>query len=380
LHLHYLARQLSSRHEVRAVALWDNNRTDWLLGTTLRASSVERDYTVDGIPVRLIGFSAVEKARLLPPVIGYYAIQSVAIDWISNVLARKMLSLSRDVDIVQNGRIGREPISYASLNVARRLGVPFFLTPYHHPRWKGWLYRHFIRLYRLADGLIALTNAERQMLGALGVNMDKVFVTGMGPIVAQAADGERFLVQTGLTNPFVLFLGQHYSYKGFHELLRAAPRVWKRVPEAQFVFIGPAVGHSERLFKEADDRRIRRLGTLDLQLKSDALAACDVLCVPSLQESFGGVYTEAWVFGKPVIGCDIPAVSEVIENGVNGFLVDQRPDQIADRICELLLSPGVARRMGEAGRKKVQSQFTWEKIAARTEAAYSSVLQGQASA
>jgi len=255
--------------------------------------------------------------------------------------------------------------------------VPFFLTPYHHPRWQGWLYRHFIQLYRQADGLITLTNAEKGLLGDLGVNPDRVFVTGMGPIVAEGADGERFVERFGLGRPIVLFLGQHYAYKGFRELLLAAPRVWKREPGTQFVFIGPQVGGSERYFKEVDDPRIRRLGTVDLQTKTDALAACDLLCVPSRQESFGGVYTEAWVFGKPVIGCDIPAVREVIDNGVNGFLVEQHPDEIADRICELILSPGLSGQLGSAGRRKVEAQFTWEKIAARTEAAYSSVIEGR---
>jgi glycosyltransferase involved in cell wall biosynthesis len=58
-----------------------------------------------------------------------------------------------------------------------------------------------------------------------------------------------------------------------------------------------------------NDPRILELGSVDLQTKTDALEACTLLCLPSTQESFGGVYTEAWSFKKPVIGCDIPAVS-----------------------------------------------------------------------
>ena len=226
LHLHYLARQLSLSHEVSAVTLWDANRTDWLLGTTLRAPSVELDYSQDGIPVHRLGFSPSEKMRMLPAVAGYYLAQAPAIGWISTVLTEKILALGLRPDVVQNGRIGREPISFASMKIARELDVPFFLTPYHHPRWAGWLYRHFIRLYRCADGLIALTNAEKELLGELGVNRDRVFVTGMGPVVAERGDGKRFLDQYRLHQPLVLFLGQHYAYKGFRELLRAAPLVW----------------------------------------------------------------------------------------------------------------------------------------------------------
>jgi glycosyltransferase involved in cell wall biosynthesis len=120
------------------------------------------------------------------------------------------------------------------------------------------------------------------------------------------------------------------------------------------------------------------MGAVDLQTKTDALAACSVLCVPSSQESFGGVYTEAWFFEKPVIGCDIPAVREVIDNGVDGFLVRQDPAEIADRICQLLLNPAKAEKMGQAGRRKVIKNYTWDKIAQRTEAAYYAVLRGSA--
>jgi glycosyltransferase involved in cell wall biosynthesis len=107
-----------------------------------------------------------------------------------------------------------------------------------------------------------------------------------------------------------------------------------------------------------------------LQLKTDALAACALLCVPSTQESFGGVYTEAWSFGKPVIGCDIPAVAEVITDGQDGYLVDQEPEQIAERVCHLLLNPAQAEAMGQAGQHKVEAEYTWQRIAERTEEAY----------
>jgi glycosyltransferase involved in cell wall biosynthesis len=378
LHMHQVSRELSSRHDIRVVTLWDSNRTDWLLGTTVRAPSTAREYAVDGIQVHRLGFSPTEKAAMSPAVSLYYLAQAMAIGSISSRLAKKIRSIGFDPDIVHNGRIGREPLSFASLQVARGLGVPFFLAPYHHPRWRGWWYRHFVNLYRAADGLITLTNAEKDLLSRVGVRPEKVFVTGMGPVLSEKSDPASFIELHQIAGPIVLFLGQHYRYKGFREVLQAARFVWTKIPEAHFVFIGPPVGGSERYFQAVDDPRIRRLGLVDLQTKTDALAACDLLCVPSRQESFGGVYTEAWAFEKPVIGCDISAVREVIEDGVNGFLVDQKAHLIAERITHLLLNPGLARKMGQAGRRRLEAEFTWGQIAARTEQAYLSVLRGGA--
>jgi glycosyltransferase involved in cell wall biosynthesis len=116
------------------------------------------------------------------------------------------------------------------------------------------------------------------------------------------------------------------------------------------------------------------LGKVDLQTNTNVIAAATLLCVPSTQESFGGVYLEAWSLSKPVIGCNIPAVAEIITNGVNGYLVSQSPEQIGDRICYLLLNPMQAKTMGQAGQHKVKIRYTWNKLAELTEQAYQRVL------
>ena len=241
-------------------------------------------------------------------------------------------------------------------------------------RWVGWRYEAYIRLYRSADAILALTQAEKRILMDLGVREERIFVTGMGPVLAQNADPAGFLSEHNIDGPVVLFVGQHYRYKGYRELLQAAPFVWQRLPEAHFVFIGPAVGQWSATIEALQDRRIHRLGQVSLQVKTDALAACALLCLPSTQESFGGVYTEAWSFGKPVIGCAIPAVSEVIQDGVDGCLVAQEPAAIAERILDLLTDAGRAARMGNAGKRKVEEHYTWEKLAERTEQAYHAAL------
>lgn len=373
LHHHLLALHLKDRHSIRVVSHWDHDRTDWLLGTTLNAPSEARQYEVEGIPVHRLGLSRAEKLRIAPHVLGYYPLMDFALPGISATFERHLRQYAAEADLVHNVRTGREGLSYASFQAARARDIPFVFTPVHHPRWTGWRYRAFLRLYQMADLVIALTHAEKETLVGFGVPRDRIVVTGIGPVLAPRANPARFLQDHGVDGPVVLFVGRHYPYKGFRQLLQAIPDVWQRVPEAHFVFIGPPVDNSERDFERVPDRRIHRLGTVDLQTKTDALAACDLLCVPSTQESFGGVYTEAWSFGRPVIGCNIPAVREVIEEGQDGYLVDQDPGMIAERIAHLLLHPADAQAMGAAGRRKVQERYTWERLAQRTEQAYGDV-------
>jgi glycosyltransferase involved in cell wall biosynthesis len=370
---HQLAQQLQKQHQIQVVSHWDQNRTDWLLGTTLNAPNHAYDYTVDGIPVHRLGLSWQEKLRLIPYLPLYYPLMQVALPPIANCLEQHLVSFAPKADLVHNVRIGREGLSYASLQVARRYGIPFVFTPVHHPRWVGWRYRAYIKLYQMADAVIALTEVEREILVNLGVQQNRITVTGMGPVLAEQADPVAFWQKYQIESPIVLFLGQHYLYKGYRQLLQAAKLVWQKVPETQFVFIGPAVKQSEQDFAAMPDPRIHRLGKVDLQTKTNVIAASTLLCVPSMQESFGGVYVEAWSFGKPVIGCNIPAVAEIISDGVDGYLVNQSPEQIADRICHLLLNPTQSAAMGAAGRSKVESRYTWSKLAELTELAYRQV-------
>jgi glycosyltransferase involved in cell wall biosynthesis len=376
LHQHLLAQQIQKRHHLQVVCHWNHNRTDWLIGTTLRAPSKTHDYVLNDIPIHRLGISAWEKLTLLPWVLTYYPLMNLALPPIAHCIARHLTPYSK-VDLVHNVRIGREGISFASLQVARKYNIPFVLTPVHHPRWVGWRYKEFLKLYRLSDRVIALTQAEKQTLIELGVNEDRIVVTGHGPIIAPEADPNAFFSSySHIKPPFVLFLGQHYPYKGYQQLLKAAPIVWEKYPEVNFVFIGPSVKKSDQVF-EGCDHRIHRLGSVDLQTKTNAISACTMLCVPSTQESFGGVYTEAWSFGKPVIGCPIPAVSEVVTNGVDGYLIEQEPTAIAEAICHLLANPGLAQSMGQAGHQKVNKYYTWEKLAQKTEQVYEAALRGK---
>ena len=376
-HMHQLARELIRRHTLSVAAQWDANRTDWLMGTTLRGPLERRRYEIDGVQVCRMALAPDARRRLALWVYGYYALQGPALARIAAELARELAPLAAQAKLIHNCRIGREGLSFASLQVARERGVPFILTPVHHPRWGGWLHRHYHRLYREADAVIALTESERQTLARLGVDERRISVTGMGPVLSEQADGQRFRNQHGLdAAPVVLFLGQKYAYKGLATLMAAAPLVWSAEPEARFVFVGPRTTYSIKLFGEQRDRRILELDALDLQDKTNVLAACDVLCVPSTQESFGGVYTEAWSLGKPVIGADIPAVREVIAQGEDGLLVPQEATAIAAALKELLSNASLRGQMGQRGQAKVEASYSWPRLAALTEQVYTRALQG----
>lgn len=371
---HMTAQSLKERHQIHVVSHWEENRTDWLLGTTIHAPKFEHDYIIDGINVHRLGLTAKEKVSLMPWLPLYYPLMPVVLPRIAGCIYNHILPYATKADLIHNMRIGREGMSYASLKAARDRNIPFVLTPVHHPRWVGWRYKAYNDIYRQADAVIALTPTEKKTLVQLGVPSERIHVTGTGPVVASTAFPNSFLLKHSISSHFVLFLGQHYNYKGYRQVLESTKLVWKKFPDVDFVFIGPAVKDSNSTFKLFKDSRIKPLDKVSLQDKTDALAACTILCVPSMQESFGSVYTEAWQFEKPVIGGNISAISDVITEGVDGYLVDQEANEIAARICDLLNHPAQAAAMGKAGKIKVESQYSWERLAATIERVYLSLV------
>lgn len=374
IHTHQMMRQLATKHQIQVASFWHEHRTDWLLGTTLLAPfhAHALHYEQDGIQVKQIELSIAQRFAIWPWVASYYLRKEAAIKRIAALLAPKLDRMMEQIDLVHCARIGREPLAWAAYQVARARGVPFVLTPYHHPRWVGWNYRALHQLYRAADGVLALTAHERNELIELGLEPERIFVLGAAPNLHATARPEVFRKQHGLGDyPIILFLAQKLAYKGWDQLLRIAPAIWKEHPEARFVFIGPQTAQSQKVFRSIKDNRIIELGSVDEQEKADALAACTLFCLPSSQESFGMVYAEAWSMGRPVISLDIPALRDVISDGADGFRVSIGDDAaLAERITLLLANPSLADQLGKAGQEKVRKRYSWEQVAASCEAAY----------
>lgn len=366
-HVRGIARELAKCHRVRVGTLGSAHPWDWLWRTARRTA--REPAQTDGVTVSDLGFTPPEFGRVMRGMVALRLGASTAAPRLAALILPKLRRLALDVDVVHHGLVGRLPLGLASLALARERGVPFVLTPFHHPRWDGPRGRVRHDLYCQADAILALTAAEAGTLAGLGVERARIRVVGTGPVLSASADPEGFRARHALTGPIVLFLGRQVSYKGYALLLAAARRVWTARPDTRFVFVGPRTIGSRLRFACARDPRVLELGPVDLESKTSALAASTLLCLPSTQESFGAVYLEAWLLGRPVIAADIPAARDVVDDGIDGYVCPHEPSALAARILSLLEHPARAARMGAAGRAKAR-RYGWPEVAARVEAVY----------
>ena len=107
-------------------------------------------------------------------------------------------------------------------------------------------------------------------------------------------------------------------------------------------------------------------------------AAADVVCVPSRREAFGLVAIEAMAAARPVVASRVGGLSETIEEGVNGLLVEAgSARELADALDRLRVDEGERLRLGEEGRRRFEATYTLEAMADRWVEQYRRLVDGE---
>jgi glycosyltransferase involved in cell wall biosynthesis len=159
-------------------------------------------------------------------------------------------------------------------------------------------------MFRGVRAIMYNSYEERALIQAAAANQDVPgVVVGVGSEVPEHPEPERFRTAYGLRKPFAIYIGRIDENKGCTELLEFFQRYASAEPDGlSLVLIGRSI------LPIPEHPRIRHVGFLDERDKFDALAAADVLIMPSYYESLSMVTLEAWALGRPVLAngrCDV---------------------------------------------------------------------------
>ena len=268
---------------------------------------------------------------------------------------------------------------YYLLKIFDRNKIPFIITPRMHVLDPLFQRSDLYQVAKQANALIAITEYEKEYFTKNGVDPDKIFVTGIGvsPELYEISYSE-FKRNHGIPEDYdiVLFIGRIVEYKGIAHIIRSMKRVWKTHPKTYFVIIGKSTSYTNEIQKMIrGKRRILLIPDASERIKIQALKNSNLLILPSKYESFGGVFLEAWTNGIPVIGAGIPTIKTIIDEGVNGLLLDNiDSNEIADKITYLLENKKTAMEMGANGKQKTLSKYSWNRIAKATLDVYNYVI------
>jgi glycogen synthase len=299
------------------------------------------------------------------------------------------------------------------IGVKQAYGIPLVVTthsleplrPWKREQLGGgydasaWVERAAIEM---ADAVVAVSRHTREdVLRLFDVDPDRVHVihNGIDLDLYRPTRSTVALERYGIdpSRPFVLFVGRITRQKGIVHLVRAIPEL---DPDAQVVLCAGAPDTPEiaaEMEQAVAAAQAVRSGVVWIEemLPRDQIielySQAAVFCCPSVYEPFGIINLEAMACATPVVATATGGILEVVVDGETGLLVPLEQAgggsfepadpmlfsrDLAAALNRLLADPGLRERMGAAGRRRVEEQFSWEAVARRTVDLYASLTAG----
>lgn len=258
------------------------------------------------------------------------------------------------------------PDGPAAMRLARALGVPFSVkgrgADIHYWARRPGIGAQILEAARAADGLLAVSEALKRDMAALGMAEDKIRVhrTGIDLDRFRPADKSAAKAALGLKGPAIATVGALIPRKGQRFAIEAAARL----AGATLLLVGdgPDRRDLERL-AAALGADVRFLGNRPHDELPGLLAAADAMLLPTSAEGLANAWVEALACGVPVVTCDAGGAREALDRPEVGRIVPRDPQALAAAVRELLADPP-----SPAAVRAAAERFSWERNATELEA------------
>jgi len=192
---------------------------------------------------------------------------------------------------------------------------------------------------------------------------------------------------TAVEQNTILYFGSVIRKKGVLELADIFNLIIAKKPGVRLLFAGKDVkdhntGNSTKQMildklSPAAIKNIVWLGVLPYEKVLAQIATANVVVLPSFAEALPMTWLEAMSMEKALVTSDIGWAKEVMIDGVTGFTVDPKDNQLyAARILQLLMDPALAKQMGTAAREQVVARFSSEVVVERNIGFYWKIVHG----
>ena len=181
-------------------------------------------------------------------------------------------------------------------------------------------------------------------------------------------------------SPKLLFMGDVIERKGIGELIGAMRIVTDRIPQATLQIFGK--GRLDFYRQMAAEQGVAGAvtfgGFISGPEKIEAYRSSSLFLLPSYVEGMPMVIVEAMAAGLPVVATTAGGIPEIVEEGINGFLVPPRDTEaLADRILRILSNPGLLGAMSDANARKARDVFDIDTIAPKICRIYDDLLNAE---
>jgi glycosyltransferase involved in cell wall biosynthesis len=195
------------------------------------------------------------------------------------------------------------------------------------------------------------TDVAADLVRYYNISPDKIECVYAGSNVDVKNAGEPN--NNGYSNKRIIFVGVDWLRKGGAELQEAFRTVLKSHPDAHLTIAGSNT--------PVDLPNCTVLGPVNASDLSRYYTEASVFCLPTKREPFGIAFVEAMMHRLPIVATAVGAVPDMVEHGVNGFLVEPgKAEPLAQALCTLLDSPQLCQQFGRRSYDKAVERYTWE--------------------
>jgi phosphatidyl-myo-inositol dimannoside synthase len=266
-----------------------------------------------------------------------------------------------------------------------RYGIKYLVWTYGLEVMDEWLASLILPALRDADLVIVISEFTRKFLVAAGIADSRIVKIRPGtdpdrfhPSVPPRAIGQRFGIEGRPTLLTVSRIVKANRYKGHDIVIRSLTTVGRAIPDVAYLIVGQGddLKYLDRLARECGvrDHVVFAGGVSDGDLPL-LYNSCDVFILCSreehsrrgmLGEGFGLALLEASACAKPVIAGNSGGIPDAVLDGVTGLLINPTdPESVSRAVIEMFRNPGMARSMGDNGRKWVIDEMNWDRTAQR---------------
>ena len=256
-----------------------------------------------------------------------------------------------------------------------------YMTGHNDDPFRRWLVVRLIQrwMWSCVTAGVAISEALRQFaISVEGAVPDRVSTIhyGLDPASTIGGEGARTMLRHELDiSPQAIVFGsvcRLVPQKGIDIALRAFWQVAQQIPDAHYIVVGEGPERAALKSQAAQYRLAHRMHFLGWRDNARTLmTAFDVFLMPSRWEGFGLVALEAMAARLPVIATNVSALPEIVMQNETGLLVP--PDDVSalvEAMLAIAMQPDLIRKMGAAGRQRLEAAFTVDQMITRTAQLY----------
>jgi glycosyltransferase involved in cell wall biosynthesis len=264
------------------------------------------------------------------------------------------------------------PCGFVSMILKKKYKIPYIISlrgsdvPGYSERFK--FLHYFIKpltklIWRKSNAVIANSQGLKELAlktnpkQEIGIIYNGIDISDFAPKPEAMLSG-KFIITTGAS--------RITARKGINYLLEAIEKLLPKHPDIYLKAMGDGneKENLENLAKELNlEKNVEFIGRIPRENTAPYYQEASIFVLPSLNEGMSNAMLEALASGLPLIATDTGGTQELLEDGVNGFIVKMKNSQdLAEKMDILIKDSDLRKKMGEESRKKAQN-LSWERVA-----------------